>query len=370
MKINNAKHDVWVEISKENMTSNFHSLRKKVSPNTKICAVVKANGYSHGTVESAKIFSDAGCDYLGVTHFSEAKEIRENNITTKILLFMPISRFNLKEAISLDLNITVSNIKELEIINETAKSMKKTAYIHVKIDTGMGRIGVYANEAVELFQAIETMDNIKTAGIYTHFARSGELDIAFTKRQFSIFETVLTTLKRYNFNYGIAHACNSSATLRFPNMHMDMVRIGTALYGQFPSVYAKQRDVDLKNTWELKCRICEIRHLNAGSTIGYGSEFIAKKPMKVAVISIGFAHGYTLIPESLIYRIEPLRYFIKKYSRHYQVKINNQNCDILGRIGMQMCIANITGIESKIDDTVTIPSMRLPVPSSIPRVIV
>ena len=368
MKIN--KHDIWVEISREAMENNFKALRKKVSSKAKICAVVKANGYSHGIDISSQIFSGAGCDYLGVTHFSEAIEIRNSGINTKTLMFMPISYSNIEEAVSADLDFTVSNINNAKDINQIAVKSNKIANIHVKVDTGMGRLGVYSNEITELFNELKSLENINIAGIYTHFARSGELDIKFTCQQFSKFERILNNLKRDNFNYGTAHVCNSSASLRFPDMHLDMVRIGTALYGQFPSVYAKQGAVELQNTWKLKCKICEIRNLPVGSTVGYGSEFIARKPMKVAVISIGFADGYTMVPDSLIYRIEPLRYFIKKYSNRYHVFINGQKCDILGRIGMQMCIVNITGTNIDINDTAEIPTMRLPVPSSIPRIII
>ncbi|MBQ9359169.1 MAG: alanine racemase [Abditibacteriota bacterium] len=365
-------NDIWVEVSREGLRHNYSVIRGLLAPETRLCCVVKSNGYGHGIVEAGRIFSEAGCDYLAVTHIYEAEILRKAGITTDILVFMNPSRDDVAQALELRLELTVSNPKDAENIDAAAAAMGVVAPVHVKVDTGMGRLGQKPGSITELFNGISGMKNIRVAGIYTHFARSGELDIKFTVQQFTKFQNVLTDLKRNGFDYGLAHCCNSGAALRFPDMHLDMVRVGTSLYGQFPSIYAKKDGIELRNTWKLCCRVCEIKELLPGDTVGYGSEFVARRPMVCAVISAGFGDGFTMIPEALVYRMEPLRYFAKKYFRKRYVRIGRRNADILGKVAMQMTIVDITDFadEVAIDDRVELDSMRLPVDYYIPRVIV
>jgi len=363
-------YDVWVDVSKNALINNYKSIRNYVSDKVKICCVIKANAYSHDLVQTAKIFEAEGCDYFGVTHIDEAIVIREAGINIPILLFMPVSVSRLEEAINYNFDLTVASIFDAENINEIATKLDKVVNIHIKIDTGMGRLGVLQANVFDLFDVVGKLKTLKIIGTYTHFTHSGDINLKYTNKQFNQFKNITNSLKRRHINCGMLHCSNSSAIARFPNMHLDMVRCGTMLFGQFPSIYAKNSSIRLENTWNLKARVVAIRHLPPGTTIGYGSEYTVHKDITAAVVSVGFAHGFTLIPESLIYRIEILRYLIKKYTHKYTVTICDTKCPIIGRIGMQMSVVDISEIKDKVkvDDEVCVPCMRLPVDSGIPRV--
>ncbi|MBO4548054.1 MAG: alanine racemase [Abditibacteriota bacterium] len=365
-------HDIWVEVRRDALENNYGVIRGLLSKGTRLCCVVKSNGYGHGIAEVSRVFADLGADYLAVTHIDEARMIREAGIGTPILVFMNPAACNIAEALELGLELTVSSERDAVNISRAAADLGKTARVHVKVDTGMGRLGVRPGAVTELFRSMSGLRNTEVAGIYTHFARSGELDIKFTQQQFARFRDALTDLKRHGFDYGLAHCCNSGAALRFPDMHMDMVRVGTSLYGQFPSIYAKKDHITLQNTWQLCCRVCEIKELLPGDTVGYGSEFVAKRPMTCAVISAGFGDGFTMIPEALVYRMEPLRFLAKKRFRKRNVRIAGAEAAVLGKVAMQMTIVDITDIRDRvhIDDRVELDSMRIPVNSLVPRVII
>lgn len=365
-------YDVWLEVSKKALEHNYKALRKNIAKDVKICAVVKANAYGHDIITAAKTFVDLGCDFLAVTHFSEAERIRESGIKAKILLYIPVSYCNLEKAIFSNISLTATCIEDVKNISNVATQIGRIANIHIKIDSGTGRSGIYSGDILYMFEEIKKVSNINVEGIYTHFARPGDIDIKFTLSQFEAFTDILDILKKNGYKYGIAHACNSAAAVRFSNMHLDMVRLGTILYGQFPSIYSKNDNIELVNTWKLKCRICQIREFKQGTNIGADDEFVAKKDMTVAVLPIGYSDGYTLISESKAYKIEPIRYFMKKYFNKQYVYINGNKCNVAGRICMQMCMVDITDIKDdvKLDDVVNIPCTMSLINPLIPRILI
>jgi len=363
-------NDVWVEVNLDALKHNLRQVRGLLAGNVKIMAVVKGNGFGHGYVEPSRAFIEAGADALAVTRLEEALPIRGAGITAPILLFAPIQAENAEIAIEADLDMTVAAIPLLRSISETASKLGKKARIHVKVETGMGRLGLQADEAPSFLQAAHDLPGIQVAGIYTHFATAADPDAYKVNNQLELFKRTIAGLKEAGFDYGLAHAANSAGVLRLPESHLDMVRPGTILYGQYPSSFVPQK-LDLKPTWKLKARICEIKTVSTGTSIGYGAEYVTKGDTRIAILSIGYADGFTLVPEGPIYRQGILRFAARKMKRSLSVEIKGHKAAVIGRVAMQMCMIDITRIAGvKVGDEVTIPAMRVPTSALIPRVYV
>ncbi|MFQ3550178.1 MAG: alanine racemase [Armatimonadota bacterium] len=363
-------HDLWVEVNRESMTNNFRQIRETVGKSIKVMAVIKANGYGHGLIESAMIFTQAGADYLAVTRLAEGIAIRNADIETPILLFSPILAENAQDAIEADLDITVTNIHTAGVISDIAEKIGKKAKVHAKIDTGMSRLGVYPQDAVDFIKNLNQLKNIQLAGVYTHFARATESNFEPTKKQFLKFSEIIDKLDSDNIPRGIAHCANSSATIRMPESRMDMVRVGTLLYGQYPSNHIPKK-LKLKNTWALKARVCDVRTLKAGVTVGYGGEYLTPRNIDIAIIPVGFADGFSLVPEGPIYRQSLLKMFFNKLKKKHYIEFERNKLPVLGRVGMQMIVVDKTNApELKPGDIVSIPQLRIPSNPLIPRVII
>ena len=360
-------HDVWVEVDLSALRHNLQQIRSAVAENVAIMAVVKGNGFGHGYVEPARAFLDAGADALAVTRLEEALIIRKAGITTPILLFAPIQPDNAEIAIDADLEMTVASIPLVQAISKAAIKLGQTAKIHVKVDTGMGRLGLSPNDVAGFFEAIESVPGIIVAGIFTHFATAADANIEACREQYRCFDSVLQNLRRSGIDYGKSHAANSAAILRLPETHLDMVRPGTLLYGQYPSQSVPR--IDLKPTWQLKARICEIRQISKGLDISYGAEYTTKRNTTTAVIPIGYADGFTLAPEGPVYRQSVIKFLAKKIKRSLNVDINGRKVQVIGRVAMQMAVLDVTNVpDIKVGDEVIVPAMRIPTSPLIPRI--
>ncbi|MEN6355923.1 MAG: alanine racemase [Armatimonadota bacterium] len=361
-------HDLWVEVDISALKHNLEQVKSAVGKSVRIMAVVKSNGFGHGYVEPARAFIEAGADALAVTRLDEAMILRNGGIGAPILLFAPIQAENAEIAVKAGLEMTVSDTDLAKKISESAVHLGKIARMHIKVDTGMGRLGVAHEQAVRLVQEIHGLSNIEIAGIYTHFATAAEKSITDAKCQLDRFKQLLGRLDKLGIDYGSAHAANSAAILRLTESRLDMVRPGTLLYGQYPSRYVP-RSLDLKPTWKLKARICEIKQMQPESPVGYGGEVVTKRLTRTAVIPIGYADGFTLAPEGPIYRQSILKFAAKRIKRRLAVEINGRKAPVLGRVAMQMIVVDITDIPgAKVGDEVVIPAMRIPTSALIPRV--
>lgn len=361
-------HDLWVEVDLSALKHNLIQVKNAVGDGVKIMAVVKSNGFGHGYVEPARAFVEAGADALAVTRLDEAMILRNGGIDSPILLFAPIQAENADTAVEAKQEMTISDINLAKSISESAARLGANARVQIKVDTGMGRLGVSHDQAAELIQKIHNLPNIEIAGIYTHFATAAEQSTVNSERQLTRFKQLLSNLNELGINYGIAHAANSAAILRLPESHLDMVRPGTLLYGQYPSQFIPH-SLDLKPTWKLKARICEIKELQPGSPIGYGGEFTTKRLTRTAVVPVGYADGFMLAAEGPIYRQSVLKFAAKKMRRRLTVEINGRKAPVLGRVAMQMTVVDITDIpDAKAGDEVVIPAMRIPTSALIPRV--
>ncbi|MCE5198236.1 MAG: alanine racemase [Armatimonadota bacterium] len=363
-------HDVWVEVDLSALKHNLQQVRGLVGDGVKIMAVVKGNGFGHGYVEPARAFVEAGADAVAVTRLDEALILRSGGINAPILLFAPIQPDNARDAVDAGLEMTVTSIELARSISNAASELGKTAGVHVKVDTGMSRLGMQPEDVAGALAEMHDLPNLSIAGIYTHFATSAEQGISHARAQLRKLTSLINELKNAGIGYGLAHAANSAATLRMPESRLDMVRPGTLLYGQYPSA-SVPHSLDLKPTWRLKARVCEVKDLKSGSAVGYGREFTTRRASRTAVIPIGWSDGFTLTPEGPLYRQSAVRFALKRARRSLAVEINGRKAPVLGRVAMQMIVVDVTGIDGvRVGDEVTVPAMRIPTSPLIPRVYV
>lgn len=365
------KHDAWVEVDLAAIRHNVKQVLAKIGRDVKLMAVVKADAYGHGAIETSKKMLEAGADMLAVTRLDEAARLREAGITAPILVFDSIQPDAAEEAVALGVDVTVCTVEVVTALGAAAKAAYKTAGVHLKIDTGMGRLGVLPADVVGLARTIAATDGVNWVGTYTHFATSAEKELTLAKEQLERFKEAIKSIETAFLNPGIVHAANSAAILRMPEAHFDMARAGTILYGQYPSRFVPQ-SLDLKDTWKLKARISFLKTVRAGFNIGYGAEFKTKRESKIAVIPLGWADGLTLSPDSLARR-SILRLFAARvmHTPPLRVTIRGKKAPVVGRIAMQMCSVDVTKIRDVvIGDEVTIPARRVTTNPLIPRVYV
>lgn len=361
-------HDVWVEVDLAALKHNFMQVRSAVPQATRVMAVVKGNGFGHGYVGPARAFAEAGADSLAVTRLNEALIIREAGMDIPILLFAPIQPANAEVAVAAGLDLTVTSAPLAAALSEAAHRHGKTARIWVKVDTGMGRLGLAPGEARAFLENVSSLPGIAVGGIYTHFASAMESDLRPTREQLRVFQELLSSLHAGGIDYGAASAANSAAILRLPESHLAIVRPGTLLYGQYPSQHVPH-SLDLKPTWKLNARVCDVRELPKGTKIGYGSEYTTTRATRTAVIPIGYAEGFTLVPEGPFYRQSLLKLAARRMKRSLAVEIKGRKAPVLGRVAMQMTVVDVTDIPGvQVGDEVTIPALRIPTSPLIPRV--
>lgn len=374
MSLEQNRHTSWVEVNLPSLKHNLKEIRQIIGPSVKVMAVVKADAYGHGAVETSKALVEAGADYLGVTTLEEALKLRDGGIESPTLVFSPLLPDQINSALSAGVEQTICDLTMAEAISAKAVESGKWARVHVKVDTGMGRLGVTPGECVEFMYRLTNLPGIEVAGIYTHFANSGAKNLSHAWTQFSRFKSLLELLESKDIPVGLRHAANSSAILNIPDAHLDMVRPGTILYGQYPSQFV-QRKLDLKETWCWKARIVALRKLPPGMKVGYGSEYTTSRTTTAAVIPVGYSDGFTLTPESVARRmLSPLRLVAGRLLRSAKcpyVSVQGRRAPVIGRVSMQMCSVDVTGIPGiQAGDEVVIPARRTTTSSRIPRVYV
>ncbi len=328
------KRDVWAEINLKTIKNNLKKIREHVDKKVKLCAVVKANAYGHGALEVAKCAAEIGADYLAVATVDEGLELRRNGFNQPILILGLIPLNEVDEVVANDLTQTVASFELAEKINQSAKKQNKIAKVHLKIETGMGRIGVESEEAVELAKKISLMKNTELEGIFSHFAAADEKDKTFVKEQLKKFDETIDKIKKLGIEIKIKHIAESAAILEIPSAHYDMVRAGIITYGFYPSDEV-EHTIDIEPAMKLCAKIAFIKKIKAGTSIGYGREFIAARDSVIATLPLGYADGY-----------------IRAY-KNFHVEIKNQLAPIAGRVCMDQVMIDVTDIEGvKIGDEV------------------
>ncbi|MBP1972296.1 alanine racemase [Cohnella thailandensis] len=316
--------DTWAEISLSRIRENMLNIRKSLPDSVKLMAVVKANGYGHGDIESAAAAEQAGADYLAVAYLEEAIRLRDAGMKLPILVLTPIRPELTPLALKLDLSLTVASAKwlaDVRVYKPFASAGKLR--IHVKMDTGLGRIGIRTKREWDELVPWLRAEDVEVDGFYTHFATAGQADTAFLERQTARF----AEMKEWGRSSGLTirhyHCAGSAAALRFPHLAMDMVRIGAAMYGFYPEQLV--RSVKLEPALSLHSRLIHVKKLAKGDYLGYGNSYRADEDEWIGTVPIGYADGWT------------------QRMQGTEVLIEGQRAPIVGKICMDQLMIKLPG---------------------------
>ncbi|WP_027356504.1 alanine racemase [Desulfofundulus thermocisternus] len=317
---------VWAEVNLGAIAHNIREIRKLIQPGTKLMAVVKADAYGHGAIPVARVALASGAQYLAVAILDEALALRREGITAPILILGYTPPEQACILVEYDLTQTVFSLEVARAISAAAETAGKIVRVHIKVDTGMGRIGVFPDEAPEFAEAISRLPGIFIEGVYTHMACADERDKTYTYWQFRRFKEALAGIKARGLTIPLKHVANSATTLDLPEMHLDMVRTGIIMYGLWPSSEVR-RVIDLKPAMQLKARVAYIKRVPAGTSISYGRKFTTNSPSIIATLPLGYADGWSRL-----------------LSNKAEVLIHGQRAPLVGRVCMDQCMVDVTRI--------------------------
>ena len=333
----------WVEIDLDALKFNIKNVRKATAPDAMVTAVVKADAYGHGAKEVARVLVENGADRLAVACISEAKQLRRDAFTQPIMILGAVCEEDADEIVKYDIIAPVFSYDTAKALSKAAIAAGKRVKIHIKVDTGMSRIGFVAGEneeqAIEEIVKISKLEGIETEGIFSHFATSDETDNSYMKRQFKIFMNFCEVLKERGVNIPIRHIANSAAIMMYPETHLEMVRAGIILYGLYPSDEVDKSRLELKPVMRMKSRITMLKEKDAGWGVSYGKEYITAQKTVIATVPVGYADGYT-------------RNLAEKA---YMLLKDGTRSKIIGRICMDQCMIDVTNVNNiSIGDEVTL----------------
>ncbi|MBI2915205.1 MAG: alanine racemase [Firmicutes bacterium] len=284
----------WVEISLQCIEHNVREVARLLAPGTKLMAVVKADGYGHGACSAARAALSAGASYLGVSLPQEGIKLRQDGVKAPILVLGALQPAQVDEALRYDLAVTVADLQAARALAGGARSRGKRAVVHVKLDTGMGRLGFLRDEAVACVVEVAGMPELHVEGVFTHLATADDPDQAFAKRQLEGFLAVMGELDKAGGRIPMRHAANSAATLWIPESRLDMVRTGIALYGLEPS-RERPCGLDLRPALCFKAVVTAVRRLPAGSSVSYGAAYRTPRDTTIVTLPVGYADGFSRI---------------------------------------------------------------------------
>lgn len=280
----------WVEVDLGALAANLRVMRRHLKPSTKIMAAVKANAYGHGIIEVSRRLIESGVDYLGVACLDEAMILRRHQLAAPILILGAFFKSDVDEVLRQDVVVTVSDLSAAQALDKACARRKKRARIHVKVDTGMGRLGVWHEEADSFILKLCALKNLEIEGIYTHFP-SADSDEAFTNSQIAAFCALVKRLSIRGVQIPIKHCANSMAVMGFKEAHFNLVRPGLALYGLTPKENLPS-GLALKPVLSFKTRVAYVKRLKKGRSVSYGRTFIAQHALRLATLPVGYGDGY------------------------------------------------------------------------------
>ena len=341
---------VWAEIDLKAIAHNVAELRRITQPQSRLMAVVKANGYGHGAIEVAQCALKNGAVALGVARIEEGIQIREAGIQAPVLIFGYTLPQQAADLLEYNLNPCVYTAASAHKLASTAASRGKNIMAHLKVDTGMGRLGQLPQnfkdgnptainaDALEETLTIAGLDGLELEGICTHFATADSFDKSYAEKQLDLFKNYLKRLHQAGFNPPVRHAANSAALIDMPQSHFDMVRPGIAIYGLYPSAEVQKNRVSLKPAMALKARIIHLKKVPAGFKVSYGSTYETRKPTTIATVPVGYADGLSRL-----------------LSSRGQMLAHGQRVPIIGRVCMDLTMLDVSSIENvQVGDEVVI----------------
>lgn len=345
-----AQKRTWREISLSNLEHNYRALRAMLPTECRFLGIVKANAYGNGAIPVARKLEELGAEYLAVACVDEAADLRQAGVKTPILILGSTPADYADELLELDLTQTVFDLETGRALSEAALRAGKTLKIHVKLDTGMSRLGFLCDEehmdcSVAQVAELCALPGLEHEGVFTHFSDSDGCE-EYTMLQLTRFMDALGKLKDRDVAFRIRHCANSGAVLKYPCTHLDMVRPGVALYGHYPDPACEGLDgPGLLPVMELKSRISTVRSLPAGTVVSYGRTFTLKRDSSLAVLPVGYADG--------LHRV---------CSNQMDVLVHGRRAPIVGRVCMDMCMADVTDIpDVKAGDVATVYGSDLPI---------
>lgn len=334
-RVNSFLHRTWAEVNLDRLRDNLAAIRGVLSPGCRIMGIVKADAYGHGAVEVARELQQDGADWFGVSNLEEAIQLRQAGIERPILV---ISHTPPEEAAQLAqhrVTQTVLSSEYGQALSREAQRLGLSLPIHIKVDTGMSRVGFFCHETAEIpataekIVAVCRLPGLQPEGIFTHFASADEEDDGgFTEKQFALFTGVIDAARQQGIEFSLRHCCNSAATLRFPHMHLDMVRPGIILYGLMPDRWMAARwGAALRPVMALKTAVTQVKEVPAGTTLSYNRTYTAPAPIRVATVPIGYGDGYC-----------------RSLSNKGQMQIDGQLVPVIGRVCMDQCMLDVTAL--------------------------
>lgn len=330
---------VWAEINLDKIKHNIKEIKNIIKKDTIICAVVKADAYGHGVAEVSEVLLKNGVNRLAVSTLEEARQLRNNGYTNASIMVLGHTPEGHGDAI-VDGNIiqTVYTYNQALYFSNLAKEKNKEVTIHLKIDTGMSRLGFLLDtQSLNEIKKIFELPNLMVEGVFSHLATAGEKNKEYTYKQFNIFMDFVNQLEKEGFTIPIKHISNSAAIIDLPEMNLDMVRPGIILYGLYPSNDVNKERLNLKQAMELKAKVSHVKTLPKGYGISYGSKYTTSDTEKIITIPIGYADGYT-----------------KMLSGKAEIIVDGEKIPVVGDICMDQCMANATGLDIKTGDEVVL----------------
>lgn len=324
----------WAEVDISAVEENYFAVRHLLSDSCQLMAVVKADGYGHGAVAVAQRLLSVGADRLAVSNLNEALQLRKAGITAPILIFSHTPPEAAACLAKQNITQTVIGLEYAHRLEQAAAAANVKLKVHIKIDTGMSRVGFVYHDTVRDDEALEdifhacTLPHLEAEGCFTHFSVADEPngEVA-TRKQFSLFLTALEKLEKKGITFSLRHCCNSAATLRFSEMHLDMVRPGILLYGVAPSPWMRAL-CPLRPALSLKTRVSLVKTVPAETPVSYGATFVTQRETKLATVPIGYGDG---LPRVL--------------SKDTVMMIKGQQASLVGRVCMDQCLLDVTDIE-------------------------
>ena len=351
MSAHTPPHPIWAEVDLQAIAHNVAELRRLTRPAARLMAVVKADAYGHGAVEVARTALANGAEWLGVARLPEAIRLREAGLEAPILVFGYTPPAAAERLVAFDLRQSVYSLEAARAYSAAAAARGKRLRVHLKVDTGMGRLGIVpatlagkasgdpvGEEFIREATAIARLPGLEAEGIFTHFAASDSADTSYARRQLDLFLVVLEALRAAGLEFALRHAANSAAVIRMPEAHLDLVRPGIALYGLRPSAETDLSGISLKPAMALKARIIHLKQVPAGTCISYGMTYRTPFPTVIATVPAGYADGYR-----------------RRFSSAGEMLVGGRRVPVVGRVCMDLTMLDVGSVPGvRVEDEVVI----------------
>mgnify|MGYP003587857331 CR=1 FL=1 len=325
-----------MEVNLRNLVSNFLAIRRHVGNKPEIFAVIKADAYGHGALPVARALEAAGCRRFAVAIPDEALELREGGVLAPVLVLGPSPERSAGEYVRQGIAPALTDLSFAKALNREAVRQGRQAAVHIKVDTGMGRIGFPPREIPAVLDEIKSLPGIGLEGIFTHFATADERRLDYTQRQYGGLLEAIAAAEARGIAVPLRHACNSAGVLACPDKYLDGVRPGIILYGMWPSSECP-RPLELLPTFEVKTEVALVKELPPGSGVGYGLRYMTRGAERIAVLPVGYADGYS-----------------RALSMKIDVLIGGRRVPHAGNICMDQTMVNVTGMDVKVGDEVVL----------------